>query len=67
MQMLGRTQPLLISRSLPLSLPLSKALQHVNGQQAEEGEESAPESAREYLQTRQEATCSDNRFTVTRS
>ena len=46
------------------SLSLSKALQHVNGQQAE-GEESAPESAREYLQTRQEATCSHDQFTVT--
>ena len=63
MQMLSRTQPLLISRSLS-RLPLSKALQHVNGQQAE-GEESAPESAREYLQTRQEATCSHDRFEVT--
>ena len=32
---------------------------------AAEGEESAPESAREYLQTRQEATCSHDRFIVT--
>ena len=62
MQMLSRTQPLLISRSLSPSL---KGTPTRKWAASGGGKESAPESAREYLQTRQEATCSHDRFTVT--